>query len=89
MNHPAIGAGVHKLISKKPYVFSRTYSKGDYHDFVVIGLDLPIGIKELDVSSSFKNGDKLYDAYSETLVEVIKGKVIIDSSCHLVLLEKQ
>ena len=89
VNHPAVGAGVHKMISKSPYVFSRSYSKGNYNDLVVIGLDLEIGVKELDVSELFKNGDQLYDAYSQTMVEVIKGKVTIDSSYNLVLLEKQ
>ena len=46
-NHPAIGAGKHNRLAKKPFVFSRTYTDGDYKDKVVVGLDLPKGKKSL------------------------------------------
>jgi hypothetical protein len=36
-NHPSVGAGVHQKITAKPYVFSRSYSKENYSDQVVIG----------------------------------------------------
>ena len=88
-NHPSVGAGVHQKISKKPYVFSRNYSKGDYNDTVVVGLGLAVGIKQLDVSKVFKDGDELYDAYSGIQSLVENGKVTIDSSFDLVLLAKK
>tara|TARA_R110000868_G_scaffold138463_2_gene352630 strand:- start:6443 stop:8104 length:1662 start_codon:yes stop_codon:yes gene_type:complete len=87
-NHPSIGAGVHNEITVKPYVFSRTYSKGNYTDQVVIGLDLPIGKKELSVGTVFTNGTKLKDAYSGKETTVTNGKVTIDSSFDIILLEK-
>lgn len=68
--HPAIGAGKHKRLAKKPYVFSRTYIKDDFRDKVVVGLDLPKGKKSLWVKGFFGDGTKLYDTYSETIVEV-------------------
>ncbi|NNK75912.1 MAG: alpha-amylase, partial [Maribacter sp.] len=86
-NHPAIGAGKHKRLAKKPYVFSRTYIKGDYKDKVVVGLDLPKGKKSLWVKGFFGDGTKLYDTYSETLVEVKKGKVVFESEFDIALLE--
>jgi len=89
VNHPSVGAGVHQMISKEPYVFSRSYKKGDYKDVVVVGLDLAAGIKQLDVSKVFRNGDKLYDVYSETMTVVMDGKVTIDTAYDLVLLQKQ
>jgi alpha-amylase len=89
VNHPSVGAGVHQMISKAPYVFSRNYSKGDYNDTVVVGLDLAVGIKELDVSKVFKDGDELYDAYSGTQSLVENGKATIDSSFDVVLLAKK
>ncbi len=86
-NHPAIGAGVHRQISATPYVFSRGYSNGKYIDKVVIGLDLAKGKKELKVSSVFKEGTTLYDAYSGQQTTVVNGKATIDSPFDIVLLE--
>ncbi|CAM3338890.1 Alpha-amylase [Flavobacterium longum] len=87
-NHPAIGAGVHQQISSAPYVFSRGYRNGKFLDRVVVGLDLPKGKKELNVSSVFKEGAQLYDAYSGQMTTVINGRVTIDSDFDIVLLEK-
>lgn len=86
-NHLAVGAGKHKRLGKKPYVFSRTYSKEEYKDKVVIGLDLPKGKKSLWVKGFFGNGTKLYDTYSETEVVVKNGKVILENDYDIALLE--
>lgn len=86
-NHPAVGAGKHKRLAKTPYVFSRTYVDGDYKDKVVVGLDLPKGKKSLWVKGFFGNGTKLYDTYSETVVEVKNGKVSLDNPYEIALLE--
>ena len=86
-DHPAIGAGVHQMISKSPYVFSRVLQRENISDAVIIGLDLPIGKKEINVSSIFKNGDALFDKYSNNTTEVKDGKVIISTEFNIVLLE--
>jgi len=86
-NHLAIGAGKHKRLGKKPYVFSRTYTDGDYIDKVVVGLDLPKGKKYLWVKGFFGDGTKLYDTYSSTAVEVKNGKVQLDNDYPIALLE--
>lgn len=88
-NHPSIGAGIHSWISDAPYSFSRTYTKGEYSDSVVIGLDQPKGEKIIEVSSTFKDGEKVHDAYSEQTVEVKEGKVSINSDFTIVLLERK
>ena len=87
-NHPAIGGGIHQMISKTPYVFSRSFTKGKYSDKVVIGLDLPIGKKEISVGTIFANGSKVKDAYSGKTAIVSKGKVTFDTDFTLLLLEK-
>lgn len=87
-NHPAIGAGKHKTISQQPYVFSRTYSKVDFKDVVVVGLDLPVGKKVIIVNEVFENGIMLRDAYSNQSVMVKNGKVEIVSDNKIVLLER-
>jgi len=86
-NHPAIGAGKHQMITQYPYLFYRSYYKDDYHDIVVVGLDLPSGKKALDVSKIFKEGDKLHDAYSNQDIIVKKGKALVDSVYDIALLE--
>ena len=86
-DHPAIGAGTHKMISEKPYIFHRTFSKDNFSDDVIIGLDLEIGKKEIDVSPVFKNGTLLRDAYAGLDVTVKKGMVKINSPYSIVLLE--
>ncbi len=88
-NHPAIGAGTHQMITEKPYTFYRSFSKDDFKDEVVIGLDLPKGKKELNVRVVFKDGDELIDAYSSKEVKVKNGKVMIDSEHAIVLLENK
>lgn len=85
--HPAIGAGKHKRLGKKPYVFSRTYVKNEFKDKVVIGLNLPKGKKSLWVKGFFGDGTKLYDTYSETEVLVENGKVILENDYDIALLE--
>ena len=85
--HPAIGAGIHRQISASPYVFSRGYKNGKYLDRVVIGLEMPIGRKELDVSSVFAEGTILRDAYSGKQTTVVNGSAVINSGFDTVLLE--
>lgn len=87
-NHPAIGAGIHQMVTQQPYVFSRSFYKGDYEDFVVIGLNLKQGSKSLDVSNIFKEGEQLHDAYSNQDIKVVNGKAEVNSKFKIVLLEK-
>ncbi|RAR50308.1 alpha-amylase family glycosyl hydrolase [Flavobacterium lacus] len=89
-NHPAVGAGIHKEISKAPlYTFSRTFTKGDYTDKVVIGLELPFGKKEINVPSIFGDGTEVHDAFSGISTTVKDGKVVIDSQMGIILLERK
>ena len=83
-NHPAVGAGVHQMISSSPYWFTRTLNS----DKVVIGLDLKPGLKEVSVQGIFENGTELRDGYSGKKVTVENGKVSIDSGLSIVLLEQ-
>ncbi len=85
--HPAVGAGIHSEISASPYVFSRTFSKNNYSDKVVVGLDLAKGKKQVSIGTIFKNGTSLKDAYSGKIAKVIHRKVTIDSPFDIVLLE--
>lgn len=87
-NHPAVGAGIHAQISSAPYVFSRTFSQGNYTDNVVIGLDLPIGQKEITVGTIFKEGAKVKDAYSGKSTVVKNGHIKLDTSFSVLLIEK-
>lgn len=87
-NHPSVGAGIHSQISSLPYVFSRVYSNGNYTDKVVVGLDLPIGEKEIFVGTIFENGTKVKDFYSGKDGIVSEGKLNLDTPNTIVLIEK-
>lgn len=83
-NHPAIGAGFHKMISKSPYYFSRILND----DKVIIGLDIKGDLKEVNVEGVFANGTQIRDFYSKASMPVIDGKVSFYSNSSVVLLEK-
>ena len=84
--HPAVGAGVHKMISEKPYIFTRTYNKGGFTDKVMVGLDLPLGNKEIRVNGFYPDETVLKDYYSGKIFKVTKGKVILNTPFNIVLL---
>ena len=86
-DHPAVGAGKHKRLSKTPYVFSRTYTDGDFRDKVVVGLDLPKGKKRLRVKGFFGDGTTLRDLYSNIEAVVKNGQVELDTPFDTALLE--
>lgn len=82
--HPAVGAGVHQMVSAAPYWFTRSYG----NDKVLIGLDLNEGRKVVDVNGIFSEGTQLRDAYSNTTTKVLNGKAAVDSPFQIVLFER-
>lgn len=86
-DHPAVGAGIHQMITGQPYYFYRSYQQGDFKDLVVIGIGVHKGAKSIDVSKLFNDGSTLRDAYSNQIAEVKNGRVTIDSPFDIVLLE--
>jgi len=86
--HPAVGAGKHEMLFKRPYVFKRSYSSGKFNDTVVIALDIKKGKKTINVESVFENDTKLRDAYSDIETIVQDGKAVVDSEYEIVLLER-
>ena len=83
-NHMAVGAGNHTVISdEKGLVFSRIRN----NDKIIAGINLPIGNKEINVSSVFTDGQKINDFYSGQELIVKEGKVVVNSGFDIVLLE--
>ena len=87
-NHPAVGAGIHQMVSASPYWFTRIYEKGNYTDKVLIGLDLNKGTKEISTQGIFEDGTRLRDAYSGKTVTVKSGKASVETDFDIVLFEK-
>jgi len=84
-NHMSVGVGKHQLISEdNGLVFSRIRNE----DKIIAGINLSKGNKVLNVSSVFKNGDTVSDFYSNQIIEVKDGKVTLNSTFDIVLLEK-
>jgi alpha-amylase len=86
--HPAIGAGKHQILSDRPYVFERSYTKNAFTDHVVIALNLPGGEKTVKVGSKFEDGDVLRDLYSGKKAKVSGGQININTTYDILLLEK-
>ncbi len=83
--HPAIGAGKHQLISEENgLIFSRVY----INDKVIVGIELTDKNIKMNVSSIFKDGEKLKDAYSNQEIIVKNGQIAFVSEFPIVLLEK-
>lgn len=83
--HPAVGAGKHQIISEENgLIFSRIYK----NDMVIIGIDLLESDIKIDVSSVFKEGDKLKEVYSNQEITVKNGKLSFVSEFPIILLEK-
>lgn len=83
-SHMAIGAGRHQLLSnEKGLIFSRTRNE----DRVLVGLNMLIGEKYIQVSSIFYEGQKLRDFYSNQIVTVENGHVHLHTNFSIVLLE--
>ncbi|MEL6536705.1 MAG: alpha-amylase family glycosyl hydrolase [Bacteroidota bacterium] len=81
--HPAVGAGVHQLISEAPYTFSRKV-EGAISDQVVVTIS--DDIDEISVAGVFTDGTKVRDYFTGQEVEVEDGKVILANYGPVVLL---
>jgi alpha-amylase len=74
------------MISAKPYVFERSYSKNGFSDHVVIGLNLPSGEKSIAIGDQFKDGEVLIDQYSGQKARVHSGQIRINTPFDVVLM---
>ncbi len=88
-DHPAIGAGLHQMITSEPYVFYRSIAHSGLNDQVVIGLDLSAGEKTVDVRTIFQDGTTVRDAYSGKTATVTSGKASFDTEYSVLLIERQ
>lgn len=82
--HPAVGAGVHRMLQQSPYIFGRTLP----FDQVIVAMDQPVGEKSIPVFGVFPEGADLIDAYSGATGKVMNGAVTITSGSTLVLLAR-
>jgi len=84
--HPALGAGVHRTLQAKPYIFSRTLESGSWVDRVLVAMDQGEGDKTIPVFGVFPDGTELEDAYSGVAGTVRNGTVSLTTGSGLVLL---
>jgi alpha-amylase len=88
-DHPAVGAGEHRRLQEKPYVFSRALERNGVVDVVIVAMDQPGGMKTIPVSDVFPEGAELVDGYSGARGTVVNGAVSITSPFDLVLLSER
>jgi len=84
--HPAVGAGVHKMLNESPYVFKRTYKKNTFNDVVVVSMEP--NLKEVIVMDAFSEGTKVRNYYTGEETEVENGKVKLEKEGRLILMEE-
>jgi alpha-amylase len=84
--HPAVGAGVHRTLQAKPYVFSRTLESDSGSDRVLVALDQGEGVKTIPVFGVFPEGTQVVDAYSGVVGTARNGAVSLTTGSGLVLL---
>ncbi len=85
-NHPSVGAGVHRTLQAKPYIFSRTLESRGRIDRVLVAMDQGNGARRIPVFGTFPNGTELMDAYSGGRGKVVNGVVSLARGSSLVLL---
>jgi alpha-amylase len=74
--HPAVGAGVHQMLTASPYTFKRSYEKDGVSDRVVVALDLPQDrAVPISVAGVFSDGQTVRDWYTGKTAVVSGGKV--------------
>ena len=88
-DHPAVGAGSHRMLQAKPYIFSRMLLTDQVDDRVVVAMGEPKGAKTIPLSGVFSDGTLLEDGYSGDSVTVKKGAVSLTTPYDLVLLGEE
>jgi alpha-amylase len=84
--HPAVGAGVHRTLQVKPFIFSRTLESGGRIDRVLVAMDQGTSVKTISVFGVFPDGTRLVDAYSGVGGTVKNGTISLTTRSGLVLL---
>jgi alpha-amylase len=87
--HPAVGAGVHRTLQGKPYIFSRRLEWRGGLDRVLVAMDQGEGPKTIPVFGVFPDGTELVDAYSGVTGTVSNGVVSLATGSGLVLLAER
>ena len=87
--HPAVGAGVHRTLQAKPFIFSRTLDTGGEVDRVLVATDQGEGAKAVRVFGMFPEGTELVDSYSGASGTVKNGMISLTTGSGLLLLTER
>jgi alpha-amylase len=87
--HPAVGAGVHRMLQASPYIFSRTLAVDGISDQVLVALDQPAGAKTIPLFGVFADGAELEDAYSGVRATVVNGRISLTTPFALALMSER
>ena len=88
-DHPAVGAGSHRMLQAQPYIFSRMLLTDQVDDRVVVAVGQPKGAKTIPLFGVFPDGTLLEDGYSGDSATVKKGSVTLTTDYDLVLLGQE
>ncbi|MEJ2483685.1 MAG: alpha-amylase family glycosyl hydrolase, partial [Gemmatimonadota bacterium] len=85
-DHPAVGAGAHARLSRKPWIFSRTLERNGSEDRVLVAVGLDPGRVSVPVFDLFPDGAELKDGYSGERALVADGAVTLETESGILLL---
>lgn len=85
--HLAIGAGRHRQISSKPFVFARVLNEGKLSDRVVVAMGLVPGKNQIRIGDVLEPGTRVRDAYTGELGVVRDGLVEFIRTSDVALIE--
>lgn len=80
---PAIGAGLHQMLTESPHLFKRELVG---QQTVVVGRKLPIGEKKIALNSVFEDGINITDHYSGQSATIEKGHILLNTPFSYLLL---
>ena len=87
--HPAVGAGRHRTLQERPYIFTRSLETAGGTDQVLVAMDQGRGAKKVRVFGVFPEGARLVDAYSGVEAAVVSDTASLTTAWPLVLLAER
>ncbi|MEL6662246.1 MAG: alpha-amylase family glycosyl hydrolase [Pseudomonadota bacterium] len=84
----AVGDGVHREISREPFVFSRTRAGDMDGDAILVAVDETNAFSKIPTGETFQDGERLIDNYSGEAVTVEDSQIAFSSPRRIALLSK-
>lgn len=86
-DHPAVGAGTHRVIADTPYVFARSLDGAEAADRVVVAHGGSQAFRDVPSGGVFVDGQTVRDVYAGDVCRVEEGRIACPTDRTLALFE--